>query len=76
MSAALFLQVLERALKYRIDSTETIRRIALMYVREGTDMRPRAELDESFLEREAYLEGRLTDEPDFSRYSDLEEEDG
>lgn len=76
MSAALFLQVLERALKYRIDSTETIRRIALMYVREGTDMLPRAELDESFLERDAYLEGRLTDEPDFSRYSDSEEEDG
>jgi len=33
-------------------------------------------VDESFLEREAYLEGRLTDEPDFSPYSDLEEHDG
>lgn len=75
MSIALFVRAVERALKYRIDSVETIWRIALMYLNDGVDTLPVAELDESFVKREAYQEGCLSDEPDFSRYEELMEED-
>lgn len=75
LTTALFLEVIERALKYRIKSIETIRSIARMYVRQGVDTLPCAQVDEGLLEREAYLEGRLSDEPDFSEYDDLPEEE-
>ena len=35
---------------------------------------PGAEVDESFEERQAYQEGRLTDAPDFSAYGQLLED--
>lgn len=75
MTRALFIQVIERALKYRITSIETIRRIAHMYLNQGADALPSAQVDESLLEREAYVEGCLTDEPDFTPYDKLLEED-
>jgi transposase len=75
VSASLFITAIERALKYRIEDIETIRRIVLMYLNEGMDALPWADVDESFVDREAYVEGRLTDEPDFSRYDDLMEDD-
>ena len=40
----------------------------------GMDALPWAEVDESFVDRAAYMEGRLTHEPDFSRYDDLAED--
>ena len=80
MTPALFVRTIERALKYRIMDLETIRRIALMHVQDGLDTLPAVDLDESFTEREAYQEGCLSDEPDFSRYDDddpsEEEDDG
>jgi len=68
----------ERALKYRITSVETIRTIAHLQMSEGAGTSsPSVEVDESFQEREAYLEGRLSEEPDFSIYDDLlEDHDG
>ena len=39
------------------------------------DKLPAVDLDASFTEREAYQEGCLSDEPDFSRYDDLSEEE-
>lgn len=75
MSTALFLQAIERALKYRIKSIETIRSIARMYLRQGVDVLPCAQIDEALLEREAYVEGCLSDEPDLSSYDRLLEED-
>jgi len=75
MTPALFVRTIERALKYRIDDLETIWRIALMYVQDGLDTMPAVDLDESFTEREAYQEGCLSDEPDFSRYEDPSEEE-
>jgi len=77
MSAALFTQAIERALKYRITSIETVRRIARMYLSQGVEALPSAQVDEGLLERETYVEGCLTDEPDFSPYDKLlEQEDG
>jgi hypothetical protein len=32
-------------------------------------------VDESFLQRQTYLEGRLTDPPDFSAYDQMLEDD-
>jgi len=75
MSSSLFVTAVERALKYRITCVETIRRIAVMYMTEGVETTPSADVDETFRDREAYEEGRLTDEPDLSRYDDLLEED-
>jgi transposase len=75
MTPALFVRTIERALKYRIDDMETIWRIALMHVQDGLDTLPAVDLDASFTEREAYQEGCLSDEPDFSRYDDLSEEE-
>jgi transposase len=75
MTPALFLRTIERALKYRIDDLETIWRIALLHVQDGLDTLPAVDIDESFTEREAYQEGALSDEPDFSRYDDPSEEE-
>jgi len=80
-SPGLFLQTLERALRYRITSLETLRRIALLYMTQGEPRGlPEAEIDQEFQEREAYREGSLTDAPDFSRWERMfqeeEEKDG
>jgi hypothetical protein len=76
MSSALFIRTIERALKYQITDIETVRRIALLSMGEGIEpLLPCAEVDESFREREAYVEGHLSEEPDFSPYDELLEED-
>ena len=75
MTQALFVKSIERALKYEITAVETIERIALLYVHEGAEVLPSVEVDESFRQREAYLEGNLTDEPDLSDYDTFAEED-
>lgn len=75
MTPALFLRTVERALKYRITETAVLRRIALMYLNAGVETLPVAEVDEGLEQREAYLEGRLTDAPDFSAYDALLEDD-
>lgn len=66
MTSPLFVKSVARALQYRIGSVETIRRIAHMYMSEGASMLPLAEVDARLLERGEYVEGRLTDAPDFS----------
>jgi hypothetical protein len=68
-------RAVERALKYGITSVETIRNIAHLQLGEDAAALPCVEVDESFLEREAYLEGHLSAEPDFSVYDDLLEAD-
>lgn len=75
MTPALFLKTLERAQKYRITEIATLRRIAILELSEGVEILPSAEVDESLKERDAYVEGRLSDTPDFSTYDDLLEGD-
>jgi transposase len=70
LSADLFLKSLERALKYRITSLEVIERIAFLYLQQGAAELPPAQVDEAFRQREAYLEGSLTEPPDLSLYQD------
>ena len=75
LTPALFLPVVERALRYGISDLETFERIARLLVRQhGEVLLPGAEVDESFEERQAYQEGRLTDAPDFSGYDQLLED--
>jgi transposase len=68
MSTGLFIRTLERAGKYRITNIETIERIAVLQMTQGIGSLPLAEVDEAFQQREAYLEGSLTDQPDLSIY--------
>jgi hypothetical protein len=71
MTSALFIQTIERALHYGITSIETLERIALLYLTQGAQKLPWVDVDESFRQREAYLEGSLTDAPDFSLYDKM-----
>jgi hypothetical protein len=75
MTSVLFLQTIERALRYRIASIETLERIALLYLSQGAQTLPCVDVDESFRQRDAYLEGSLTDAPDFSLYDKMLEDD-
>ncbi|HEV2714485.1 MAG TPA: sigma factor-like helix-turn-helix DNA-binding protein [Terriglobales bacterium] len=70
MSVELLTQSLERARKYRITSLETVERIALLYLQQGTGLLPSADVDAQFTQRAAYQEGCLTEAPDLSVYQD------
>lgn len=74
ISPEVFLRVVERALRYRITAMTTLRRIALLLLDAPERALPTVDIDESFRTRESYLEGRLSDAPDFSRYNRILEE--
>jgi transposase len=71
MTSSVFNQTIERALHYGITGIGTLERIALQYMSQGEHLLPCVDADESFRQREAYLEGRLTDAPDFSIYDKI-----
>jgi len=73
MSPELFIPCVERAAKYRIEDIATIERIALLGLQQGAAVLPVAAVDEQFTQREAYLEGSLTDAPDLSIYQDSQD---
>ena len=70
MSLELFTKSVERVLKYRISSLETLERIAGLLLQETDSPLPLAQIQEDFTQREAYQEGFLTDPPDLSLYQD------
>ena len=74
MTPELFVKSVQRAHRYRISSLETIERIAVLHLAEGTAELPFAELDEGFRQRSTYQEGSLTDPPDLSIYQDEAEQ--
>lgn len=75
MTSRLFVASIERAHTYRIVDMTTIERIAVLNMTQGMGSLPYAEIDESFRERDAYQEGRLTEPPDLSVYSQEIQED-
>jgi hypothetical protein len=75
MTPSLFIRAIKRAFKYQVVSIDAVKRIALLYMNQGTEMFPYIEVDENFRERDSYVEGRLTDDPDFSSYEKLLEDD-
>ena len=79
MKSALFIKTVERGLRYQITSVETLKRIAVLLMNEGDETLPFVDVDESYRQRDAYLEGYLTSAPDFSAYDKMleeEEDDG
>ena len=75
MTAALFVRVVERALRYRIADIETLRRIAQLHLDQGESPLPCPLVDEDFRDRDSYRQGHLTDAPDFSAYDKMLEND-
>ena len=76
MTEVLFVQTVERALRYGITDISTLRRIARLSAQQGQmDLHFSAEVDESFAEREAYEEGRLSQAPDLSVYDQVFEDE-
>jgi transposase len=75
MSAELFVKSVERAARFRIEDIPTLERIVLLYLQQGIGGLPAAQVDEHFTQREAYLEGSLTEAPDLSIYQDPPTED-
>lgn len=75
MTSDLFLLSIERAAKYKVTSLKAIERIARLYMNQTDTPLPSAEVDENFVNREAYLEGELTDQPDLSLYNFEPEEE-
>ena len=65
-STTLFIGAIERAHRYQINSIETLERIALLLLDETA--LPEPEVDPELEKRPTYQEGRLTDNPDLSRY--------
>jgi transposase len=76
VAPSLFARTLERALKYRIIDMQTIERISLLYLSAGDHEIPSVgRIDEDLENREAYQEGRLSEEVDLSKYGKMFEED-
>ena len=71
MTPPLFIKSIERALRYRIDCIDTLRNIARLSLSDSDLILPAADIDETFRARDSYLEGRLTDPPDFSAYDQM-----
>ncbi|MDH3458318.1 MAG: helix-turn-helix domain-containing protein [Gemmatimonadota bacterium] len=67
VTQGVFVQALQRALRYRVVHLPTVQRIAWLYLSQGEHV-PDVEVDESYRQRPAYQEGEWTDEPDLSRY--------
>jgi hypothetical protein len=75
MTRRVFVNTVQRALRYRIVDLATLRRIAWLCLRQADEVLPEAEVDEDFQQRPAYQEGCLTDLPDLSAYDQLSEEE-
>jgi len=71
VTAAVFIETIERARRYRITDIETLRRIARLSISQQEFQLSGVEVDESFRQREAYQQGHLTDAPDFGLYDQM-----
>ena len=71
---SVFIQAVQRALKYRIKDIKTIENIIILILRDGGIELRTPEIEPDFTKRDAYIEGCFTDEPDLSIYED--ENDG
>lgn len=77
VTAAVFIETIERGLRYRISDIETLRRIARLSISQQEFQLSDVEVDESFRQREAYQQGHLTDAPDLGLFDQmLDDEEG
>jgi len=65
----IFIDSIERAHKYRITDISTIERIASLKIGQESLIIPSPEIDQNYRQRQAYQDGRLTDAPDLSKYT-------
>jgi hypothetical protein len=72
----LFVKTIDRALTYRITDIQTLEQMAVQLLKEGNyaNEMPPTPVDEGYINREAYLEGCTSDEPDLYEYDRLLEE--
>ena len=74
VTEGVFVEAIQRALRYRILDMATLHRIAWFCMSQSNEYLPLADVhedvDQDFRQRPAYLEGCLTDEPDLSMYDD------
>src|SRR5215469_3726894 len=75
VTPAVFIETIDRALRYRITDIETLRRIARLSISQQEFQFPGVEVDESFRQREAYQQGHLTDAPDLDLYDQMLDDD-
>jgi hypothetical protein len=68
LSPELLEKAVSRALSYRVTDPDTIYRIAVLQMKEANYEDPCVPVDEDFVNRPSYLEGRFTDEVDLTRY--------
>jgi lambda repressor-like predicted transcriptional regulator len=80
MSLSLFVKTIERAIEFEITDIRTIERMAHLLMHEGCGAVLSAKIDENFLNRQSYLDGQMTDDPDLSFYDNYlkggEDEEG
>lgn len=74
-ASLLFVKAIKRARKYRITDIETIERIIILLMRDGSYESPSIEINEEYRKRESYHDGRFTDDVDMSIYKMPEGED-
>ena len=74
IATPIFIQSVQRALKYRITDIATIENIVILKLRQANFHVPSAQIDQDYLNRDAYLEGCYADEVDLSIYDETEDE--
>ena len=74
VAPVVFIQAVERALKYRIADIGTIENIIILKLRSGGFHTALPELDPDLQNRDTYIEGRFADEADLSIYDEMEDE--
>lgn len=75
LSPQLFEKAVKRALSYRVTEPDTIYRIAVLQMKEANYELPFVPVDDDFVNRPTYLEGRFTDDADLTRYSSPQEDE-
>ena len=71
ISLPFFIKTIERALRYRVTDASTIERIATQLVKQEAYQLPLYDSPDDFEERESYQEGKISDEPDLSRFDEV-----
>ena len=74
LDPALFIKSVSRALTFRVTDIATIERIAVLQMQTGSYQIQSAAVDAEYKQRDAYCQGRFTDEVDLSSYT-LPEDD-
>jgi transposase len=71
----IFSKSLQRALKYKVSDIETIERISILLLESGNHQIPFPIFNEEYQNREAFLDGKLSDEADLTFYDNLLDKD-